>query len=107
MVIQVVSKDGGETNLHAHSGQDAVWFVLAGRAKFYGKDDEVVELGPKDALFIPKGVPYWFESSSDEPLEIMRNAATDANIQNRRVNYEALRDRQQDGRHEDSVYVNS
>ena len=37
----------------------------------------------------------------------MRNAATDANIQNRRVNYEALRDRQQDGRHEDSVYVNS
>ena len=35
----------------------------------------------------------------------MRNAATDANIQNRRVNYEALR--QQDGRHEDSVYVNS
>ncbi len=107
VVIQVVSKDGGETNLHAHSGQDAVWFVLAGRAKFYGKDDEVVELGPKDALFIPKGVPYWFESSSDEPLEIMRNAATDANIQNRRVNYEALRDRQQDGRHEDSVYVNS
>ena len=65
VVIQVVSKDGGETNLHAHSGQDAVWFVLAGRAKFYGKDDEVVELGPKDALFIPKGVPYWFESSSD------------------------------------------
>ena len=107
VVIQVVSKDGGETNLHAHSGQDAVWFVLAGRAKFYGKDGEAVELGPKDALFIPKGVPYWFESSSDEPLEIMRNAATDANIQNRRVNYEALRDRQQDGRHEDSVYVNS
>ena len=105
--VQVVSKEGGETNLHAHSGQDAVWFVLAGRAKFYGKDGESVELGPKDALFIPKGTPYWFESASDEPLEIMRNAATDPALKNQRVNYEALRERQQDGRHADSVYVNS
>ena len=72
MAVQVVSKEGGETNLHAHSGQDAVWFVLNGRAKFYGKDGDSVELGPKSALFIPKGVPYWFESASEEPLEIMR-----------------------------------
>ncbi len=105
--VQVVSRDGGETNLHAHSGQDAVWFVLSGRAKFYGKDGESVELGPKDALFIPKGTPYWFESASDEPLKIMRNAATDPALKNQRVNYEALRERQQDGRHADSVYVNS
>ena len=103
--VQVVSRDGGETNLHAHSAQDAVWFVLSGRAKFYSKDGESVELGPKDALFIPKGTPYWFESVSDEPLEIMRNAATDPAIKNQRVNYEELRDRQKDGRHADSVYV--
>ena len=103
--VQLVSREGGETNLHAHSGQDAVWFVLAGRAKFYGKDGESVELGPKDALFIPKGAPYWFESVSDEPLEIMRNAATDPNIRNQRINYEELRDRQKDGRHADSVYA--
>lgn len=103
--VQLVSREGGETNLHAHSGQDAVWFVLAGRAKFYGKDGESVELGPKDALFIPKGVPYWFESVSDEPLEIMRNAATDPNVRNQRINYEELRDRQKDGRHAGSVYA--
>ena len=103
--VQLVSREGGETNLHAHSGQDAVWFVLAGRAKFYGKDGEHVELGPKDALFIPKGVPYWFESVSDEPLEIMRNAATDPNVRNQRINYEELRDRQKDGRHAGSVYA--
>ncbi len=107
VVVQVVSKEGGETNLHAHSAQDALWFVLSGRAAFHGKDGETVELGPKDALFIPKGSPYWFESISDEPLEIMRNSATDPAIKNQRVNYEALRARQQDGRHEDSVYVNS
>ena len=27
--------DGGETNLHAHPGTDGIWFVLAGRARFY------------------------------------------------------------------------
>ena len=67
---------------------------------------EVLPREPKDALFIPKGTPYWFESVSDEPLEIMRNAATDPAITNQRVNYEALRERQQDGRHSGSVYVN-
>ena len=105
VVVQVVSKEGGETNLHAHSAQDALWFVLAGRARFYGKDGESVELGPRDALFIPKGAPYWFESVSDEPLEIMRNSATDPAVPNQRVNYEALRERQQDGRHAGSVYA--
>ncbi len=105
VVVQVVSKDGGETNLPAHAAQDAVWFVLGGRARFYGSDGESVELGPKDALFIPKGTPYWFESISEEPLEIMRNSATDPSIRNQRVNYEALRERQQDGRHADSVYA--
>ena len=104
--MQVVSRDGGETNLHAHSGAGRRLVRAGGRAKFYGKDGESVELGPKDALFIPKGTPYWFESVSDEPLEIMRNAATDPAIKNQRVNYEELRDRQQDGRHADSVYVN-
>ena len=106
VAIQVVSKDGGETNLHAHSGQDAVWFVLSGKARFYGKDGKSVDLGPKDALFIPKGVGYWFESISEEPLEIMRNFSTDPNMKNQRINFEALRDRQQDGRHADSVYAN-
>ena len=52
-----------------------------------------------------EGVAYWFESVSDEPLEIMRNFSTDPNMKNQRINFEALRDRQQDGRHADSVYV--
>ena len=39
--VQVVT-DGGETNLHAHTGMDAIWVVLQGEATFYGKGDEVV-----------------------------------------------------------------
>src|SRR4029079_3791702 len=31
--VQVVAT-GGETNLHAHSSQDEIWFVLSGEATF-------------------------------------------------------------------------
>ena len=74
--VQVVA-NGGETNLHAHSSQDEIWFVLSGEATFYTEGDRIVaRLGPHDGLLIPHNVPYWFESSSDENLVIMRFGAS-------------------------------
>jgi mannose-6-phosphate isomerase-like protein (cupin superfamily) len=73
--VQVVAQ-GGETNLHAHSSQDEIWFVLSGAATFYTEGDAVVaRLGIHEGLLIPHGAPYWFESSSDENLVIMRFGA--------------------------------
>jgi hypothetical protein len=40
---------------------------------------------------IPRNFKYWFESASDEPLEILRIAARDQNAENKRVNIEALK----------------
>ena len=83
--VQVVAS-GGETNLHAHNAQDAIWLVLDGKAKFYTTGDEVVaELGKHEALLIPKGELYWFESASEENLVILRIAATDKNSPNTRT----------------------
>src|SRR5690348_18514661 len=66
--VQVVA-DGGETNLHAHSSQDEIWFVLSGAATFYTEGDTVVaRIGQHEGLLIPHGAPYWFESSSPENL---------------------------------------
>jgi mannose-6-phosphate isomerase-like protein (cupin superfamily) len=74
--VQVVAR-GGETNLHAHSSQDEIWFVLSGEATFYTEGDRVVaRLGKHDGLLIPHNAPYWFESSSDENLVIMRFGAS-------------------------------
>jgi mannose-6-phosphate isomerase-like protein (cupin superfamily) len=85
--VQVVS-EGGETNLHAHSATDAVWLVLDGQATFYGEGDEVLaKLDRFEALLIPHGAPYWFESSSDEPLVILRFGAQVPGIGIERVNY--------------------
>ena len=33
--VQVVS-EGGDNNLHSHAGMDGFWFVLKGKARFYG-----------------------------------------------------------------------
>jgi len=73
--VQVVAS-GGETNLHAHSAADEIWYVLAGEATFYGEGDEVVaKLGRNEGLLIPHGAPYWFESSQPENLVILRFGA--------------------------------
>jgi mannose-6-phosphate isomerase-like protein (cupin superfamily) len=90
--MQVVLQ-GGETNRHAHTGQDAAWLVLEGRARFYGKtDDDVFELNPMEGLFIPDGADYWFESASDKPLKILRMSARDPNAEAKRLNYSNLKE---------------
>ena len=41
VMVQVV-KDGGENNLHSHTGDDAFWYVLNGAVKFYGEGDKLI-----------------------------------------------------------------
>lgn len=91
-LVQVVKK-GGENNLHAHTGDDAFWLVLSGMVKFYGEGDKLLaELKKHEGIMIPRGYMYWFESASEEPLEILRVSARDQNTENKRVNYTPLKD---------------
>ena len=96
--VQIIN-GGGETNMHSHTGEDEAWVVLSGRARFYGRSEDtdngeeiVGELGPREGIMIPKGVPYWFESASDDQLEILRVSSIDHSIMAERVNYEPLKD---------------
>lgn len=45
-------------------------YVLGGKAKV-GIGDEVVEVRKDDVLFIPAGVPHWYEALGDEPFEFL------------------------------------
>ncbi len=68
-----VLAEGGENNLHYHANVDILWMVLSGRARFYGPSDVIRgEFGPKEGLLIPAGAKYWFESCSDEHLELLQ-----------------------------------
>jgi mannose-6-phosphate isomerase-like protein (cupin superfamily) len=87
MKVQVqVVKNGGENNLHTHTGEDAFWYVISGAVKFYGEGDTLVgEYKKGEGLLVPRGYKYWFESASPETLEILRVTAKDQNIDNKRV----------------------
>ena len=97
--IQVL-REGGETNLHAHAATESIWFVLKGRARFYDTDDHLFgDYGPMQGIGIPRAAPYWFESGSDEVLEILHITCVNKQAKNERLNFTPLRARQVD-RHE-------
>lgn len=85
--VQVVT-EGGENNLHAHTGMDAIWVVLQGAATFYGQGDKVVgKLQKHQGILIPRPTPYWFESSGDEPLVILHVMAYQPGATVKRIDY--------------------
>jgi mannose-6-phosphate isomerase-like protein (cupin superfamily) len=90
--VQVV-KSGGENNLHTHPGEDAFWYVLNGAVRFYGEGDQVIGVYNKgEGILIPRGFKYWFESASDEPLEVIRVGARDQTKKLERVNASPIKE---------------
>jgi mannose-6-phosphate isomerase-like protein (cupin superfamily) len=77
----LVLDHAGETRLHSHPEQDAVWFVLAGRARFYDEQDRAYEVGTHEGVVVPTNTKYWFEAVGDEPLEIFRVAGRNPKIE--------------------------
>ena len=75
--VQVIG-EGGETNLHAHPHLDGIWFVLSGKLKFYSDETTLMgELGRHAGVVVPRGAPYWFEASGDEPVEVFQLECSD------------------------------
>jgi mannose-6-phosphate isomerase-like protein (cupin superfamily) len=86
--VQVI-RDGGANNLHSHTGMDGLWFVLRGRMRFYGEGHRLIgEYGPHQGVFVPRNVPYWFESVGEEPLELLQAEAIDRRGKNSRIDHE-------------------
>jgi mannose-6-phosphate isomerase-like protein (cupin superfamily) len=70
--VQVMNK-GNHNRMHSHRTEDGYWYVLGGRATFYGEGDRVMaELGPNEGILVPCGTRYWFESTGEQPLELLR-----------------------------------
>lgn len=83
--VQIV-REGGDNNLHSHTGMDGFWMVLNGRVRFYGPGDEVLgEFGRHEGIVMPRNAQYWFESCGDEDLELLQVVAFDRDVKNERV----------------------
>jgi mannose-6-phosphate isomerase-like protein (cupin superfamily) len=67
---------GGENAIHTHSQEDHMFVILAGEATFrLGESEAIRVLRKNDGIMIPSGSYYWFLSSGDENLVLLRVGA--------------------------------
>lgn len=64
-----VMQPGGGMPRHTNTVEHEQ-YVLAGRAKI-GIGDEVYEVQPGDVIFIPEGIPHWYQNIAEEPFEFL------------------------------------
>jgi mannose-6-phosphate isomerase-like protein (cupin superfamily) len=61
-VVQVLA-EGGRQGLHAHNNYDGVYLAMSGRTRFYGEGGALfAEIGPNEAVIVPRGATYGFEA---------------------------------------------
>ena len=69
-----VYAQGGENTLHAHTRQDHSFFILSGQATFHDEEENLTVLGKNEGILLPAGAYYWFQSTGDENLVMLRTA---------------------------------
>ena len=83
--VQIL-KEGGDNNLHSHTGMDGFWMVLKGQVRFYGPGDELLgEFSSHEGIVVPRNSQYWFESCGEEDLELLQVVAFDREVKNERI----------------------
>jgi mannose-6-phosphate isomerase-like protein (cupin superfamily) len=91
--VQIVA-EGGENNMHYHTGGDNCWMVLRGAARFYGIDDKLLgEFRQNEGILLPGGSRYWFEKTGSEDLEILQIVCKETRTaKTERINLEQHKD---------------
>ena len=64
-----VMKPGGGMPRHTNTVEHEQ-FVLKGRAKI-GIDTQTFDVKSGDVVYIPEGVPHWYENAGDEDFEFL------------------------------------
>jgi mannose-6-phosphate isomerase-like protein (cupin superfamily) len=91
-IVQTLAP-GARQGLHAHGAYDGFYFVLSGRARFYGRNNELfAEVGPNEGVFVPRNTPYAFEAAEGE-VQMLAIDAIDKTIEDTFVSHEDGSDR--------------
>ena len=70
-----VYAEGGENGLHAHHDEDHSFVILQGQATFHDENDTPTVVNKYEGIMIPKGAFYYFQSTGDENLVLLRVGA--------------------------------
>jgi mannose-6-phosphate isomerase-like protein (cupin superfamily) len=75
-ITMKVYAEGGENAMHNHPHEDHSFMVLEGEATFHiESDDNTMTVGCYEGILLPKNVNYWFQSSGDQNLVMIRVGA--------------------------------
>ncbi|MEM1172191.1 MAG: cupin domain-containing protein [Cyanobacteria bacterium P01_H01_bin.35] len=98
---------GGENVLHSHPGEDHTFVVLAGKARFFGKDGEVGVFTKNQGILLPRGSFYNFQTCGDEPLVSLRVGAEKEKIPVNRIGVygNSLPGKSKENKHEDGAPI--
>jgi mannose-6-phosphate isomerase-like protein (cupin superfamily) len=70
---------GRKNTLHTHPGEDHAFVVLDGEATFYDKGGNATVLKKGEGIMLPEGWYYWFQSTGEQPLALLRFTAYKGN----------------------------
>ncbi|MCX7594901.1 MAG: hypothetical protein N2235_14300 [Fischerella sp.] len=98
---------GGENVLHAHPAEDHAFVILAGAARFSGKEGELAMLTKNQGILLPNGFCYKFESCGEEPLVMLRLGAQKEKLEINRIGLDgkSLPGKSKENKHEDGVPI--
>lgn len=70
-----VYAEGGENGLHRHLDEDHAFVVMQGQATFQDEEGNTSVVNKHEGIMIPRGAYYFFQSSGDENLVLLRVGA--------------------------------
>jgi mannose-6-phosphate isomerase-like protein (cupin superfamily) len=70
-----VYAEGGENGLHAHHDEDHAFVILQGQATFHDEKGNESVVNKNEGIMIPRGAFYYFTSTGDENLVLLRIGA--------------------------------
>jgi quercetin dioxygenase-like cupin family protein len=75
-ITMKVYAEGGENAMHTHPYEDHAFIVIEGQATFHiDTDDNIKVVNAYEGVMLPAGTFYWFESSGDRNLVMIRPGA--------------------------------
>jgi mannose-6-phosphate isomerase-like protein (cupin superfamily) len=100
-----VYAEGGENGLHKHNDEDHAFVVLQGQATFHDENDTPTVVNRYEGIMLPKGAYYYFQSSGDENLVLLRVGAGREAEGNFRVGTNGVPLTREENKHIDGVPI--
>ncbi len=69
--VSIVTQPPGMASpLHVHTREAEAWFILGGTMTYLA-DDKLVDLGPGDFIYLPRGVPHGYRTTGSTPVRFL------------------------------------